>query len=552
MNQAAQVECITSGVNEARFLEHLKTMFSTSKTVLAETMQNARRAGASQVAYDYEPETKTLIISDNGCGIADFSALITVAESGWSEETMQSESPFGVGFFSVAFAAKSVVVESRGRAIAFTSDDLIAKRSIPVLPSSFIGGTRLSLQECSLGEAEIKQSLTSFARGFAIPVVWDGEELPRPHAMASLSGISTDVGFVHVPSIHGEQADRDPLYVAHAWVYCQGLPIRAGRHLDGGAYYERDSSPIVHIDHLKYQPRMPDRECLLNQDDVAEQITDVIRTIWVAFMESEKARLPADVFAERFWGVARSIHHLEIMNDVPYLPKETLTVFEDRPIRCGEGESYIRHRELGVSKDIVMSGEVVLAHEFDEYEGEGDEFAKLQYASQSNFIFVSRIHEGHWAHDYALTLQDERAVVSGKVVASEYFSGSYASGTVKVIEDLSVSMFGKRLVLEEPIAVGSDQWGEMTFLVPKGRTSASYVLRQASTYTNDSDNYQETDLGLDSDQFDNLVAILNGEDGQATLTKCLQSAGARSKTNLRNTSYRVSFDADGNITVEAL
>ncbi|MCK6391656.1 MAG: hypothetical protein L6Q40_11670, partial [Azonexus sp.] len=69
---------------------------------------------------------------------------------------------------------------------------------------------------------------------------------------------------------------------------------------------------------------------------------------------------------------------------------------------------------------------------------------------------------------------------------------------------------------------------------------------------NDSDNYQETDLGLDSDQFDNLVAILNGEDGQATLTKCLQSAGARSKTNLRNTSYRVSFDADGNITVEAL
>ena len=550
--KAAQLEAVTSGVNEARLLEHLRSMFSSSTTVLAETMQNARRAGASCVAFDHDPETNSLIISDNGSGIADFRTLITLAESGWSEETMRSELPYGMGFFSVCFAAESVVVESRGKAIAFTADDLIAKRIIPVLPSSFIGGTRISLQQCSLPSKDIQSALEKFARGFAIPVLWAGEELPRPHAMASLSGVTTDVGFMHVPAIHTKQGDREPFCVTSARVYCQGLPIRAGMRHDGGGYFERENSPIVHIDHLKYQPRMPDRECLLNQDEVAEQISDAIRAVWMEFIDTEKTRLPADVFAERFWKPARKIGYMEVMNDVPYLPQGALTVIESQPIRCGEGEDYTRHRELGVSKDLVVSGEVILAHDFPEWDGEGDEFAKLQYASQCNLIFVSGLPSGHWAHDYALTLQDEPAVISGKVVAKDYFSGSYASGTVKVIEGLSVSMYGKRVPLEDAISVGSSDWGDVTFLVPKDMSYPAYVLRQASTYQNDSNNYQETDLDLDMEKFNNLVAILNGESGQDTLKKCLETAGATSKTNLRNTAFRVAFDADGNIMVEAL
>ena len=119
MNQAAlESNSITSGVNESRFLEHLKTLFSTSTTVLAECLQNGRRAGASSVVFDYDVSESSLTITDNGCGIADFRALITVAESGWSQETMDSERPFGIGFFSVSFAAESVLGESKGKQIA--------------------------------------------------------------------------------------------------------------------------------------------------------------------------------------------------------------------------------------------------------------------------------------------------------------------------------------------------------------------------------------------------------------------------------------------------
>ena len=96
MSQAALESSIVSSVNESRFLEHMRTLFSTSTTVLAECLQNGRRAGASQIDFDYDVSTSTLTITDNGCGIADFRALVTVAESGWSEETMSSEKPFGI------------------------------------------------------------------------------------------------------------------------------------------------------------------------------------------------------------------------------------------------------------------------------------------------------------------------------------------------------------------------------------------------------------------------------------------------------------------------
>ena len=157
MNQAAQMENIVSSVNETRFLEHMRTLFSTSTTVLAELLQNGRRAGANRIDFDYDEATSSLTIMDNGCGISDFRTLITVAESGWSEETIASERPFGIGFFSVSFSAESVVVESRGKKIEFSSDDLIAKRQIAVQPSSFIGGTRIALVSCKLDQLRFRK-----------------------------------------------------------------------------------------------------------------------------------------------------------------------------------------------------------------------------------------------------------------------------------------------------------------------------------------------------------------------------------------------------------
>ena len=545
----AQETSITSGVNEARFLDHLRTMFSTSTTVIAECMQNARRAGASSVFFDYNEEMASLIITDSGCGIADFTKLITVAESGWSQEVQDSERPFGIGFFSVSFAAETVVVESRGNQIVFSSEDLIAKRQISVQPSSFIGGTRITLQKCKLDSKKVGEALQRFAKGFSIPVIWQGEELPRPHALANLAGVSTPVGFIHVPGIH--DARHLGVFNGLGIAYCQGLPVDVSGF---SRRWDEKSCPIVHVDHRKYQPRMPDRDSLIDSDQASKDFSSAIGDLWRLHLEEQKTVLSPEAFVETYWVAAMNARLLDIMNDVPVLPKSKLSVVGETPIQMGDGDGEFMYRnKVHVTQVEVETGAVQLCHDLD-YDGEGDEFAKLMFAQKAGLVFVDfGLPEKHWAQPFIRNLSKEKVKVGGKVIDSAEFSGNFTSGTVKLVEKLMVTIAGKTFELTEPLALGSDAWGsERTFLVPKGVTSAGYVLRQASTYIDgDNNSYCSTDFDLDSDKFDDLVAILAGEQGVETLSKCLSFAGARNKSSLRNNAYLVRFDESGNVTIEA-
>jgi len=67
----------------------------------------------------------------------------------------------------------------------------------------------------------------------------------------------------------------------------------------------------------------------------------------------------------------------------------------------------------------------------------------------------------------------------------------------------------------------------------------------------ENDTFQQTDLDLDREALENLLAILNGEEGVETLSKSLQSSGAQNKANLRNRSFLVKFDEKGRLSVEA-
>ena len=549
MNHAAQAQAqveenIVSSVNESRFLKHLRTLFSTSTTVLAECLQNGRRAGASQIDFDYDVSTSTLTITDNGCGIADFRALITVAESGWSEETMASEMPFGIGFFSVSFAAETIVVESRGRQISFSSEDLIAKRQIAVQPSSFIGGTRITLQRCKLDAERVGAALANYAKGFAIPVVWQGEELPRPHAQANLVGTQSSVGFMHVPAIH----DDVPAQVEfRGYVYCQGLPVHVS---DFSRHYGSEIRPIVHVDHLRYTPRMPDRDSLIDPQQAAKDFDKALKEIWREHLVAKKAEMsPAD-FVETCWSNAKRAGCLDLMADVPVLPTTILSYVGETPVQRRDGDSYLYHSKVPVTQAEVESGAVTLFRDFDE-EDRGDDFTRLMWAEKAKVLFVSHeLPEQHWAVPHLRDFAEEAVKVSGRLVAKDHFSGGWVDGDVKLMENLAVTIAGVTHLLTEAVAVGSGEWGgSRTFLVPTGIVHAGYVLRQASTYTDSNDTYCDTDYDIDADHFDDLVAILSGEPAVETLKKCLSSAGVKHKTNLRNKSFLVTFDAEGNIVV---
>ena len=108
-------QVLRAGVNEKNLFKTMKHIFSTSTTVLAEMMQNSRRAGATKVEFTIDAEARRITVTDDGCGLGDFNNLLQLCESGWNESVMLTDSPFGMGFFSVFFACDQVVVRSRGK-----------------------------------------------------------------------------------------------------------------------------------------------------------------------------------------------------------------------------------------------------------------------------------------------------------------------------------------------------------------------------------------------------------------------------------------------------
>ncbi len=543
--QAAQKQTITSSVNEGRFLEHMRALFSSKTTVLAEVLQNARRAGANAVHLDWD--NGNLTVTDNGCGVSDFKAMISVAESGWSEATMISEQPFGIGFFSVSFAAEKVVVESKGRQISFSSEDLIAKQPIPIETSDFIGGTRITLHRCKLESDSIETALHMYAKGFAIPVFWNDIELPRPHALENLTVFDTPVGQLHIPRM---AKGTNPIFDCGGTAYCQGLPVTIDKFSTHS--WDREQKPILHIDHLRFKVRMPDRDNLIDGADATIQIQACIKGLWKSHLEQKKIEMSSEDFAETFWSVAKNANLASMMNDVPFLPKSALSFVAEYPEESGsDGSSYWSQPASGLDPDDISAGRVQLCKDFDpDSDGQGDHFARLLFAMAKKWLFVEHLPEGHWANEKLCDIGEMPLSISGKILATGQFNGRLADGEVKVFEQLRVTLNGETLLFDEPVALGHSDLGSCrTYLIPHGRNGVGYVLKQASNYYDRHDHYQESDYETDTDHFDDLVAILSGEKPEVTVAKCLESAGALRKTNLFKTSFVVDFDDKGKLTV---
>ena len=542
MNAAA--EKITASINEGRMLSHLKNFFSKTSTVLSECMQNARRAGATQVEFAHTGTT--LSITDNGCGVTNFKDLITLAGSGWSEEMMASEQPFGVGFFSVCFVAEKICVESKGKQISFSAEDVIEKHPINIVPSSFIGGTRITLTGFKMDSKEIEEALQKYATGFAIPVVWQGTVLPRPHAREFLDGEETEIGFFHVPGVHdGKALQPHPWGCSYRQLYYQGLPINPSSR------YAEEGPTIVHLESNKFQPRMPDRDCLVDSESAIDIIHAEEARIWRTHLEAEKTVMSAVDFVERHWGSAEKWRCLDVMLDVPAIPKSVCWMYGQMPYITDCGYYYQQRVDKTITRSEVELGEVTLVQAPEDAYG----FAKAAWVYMQGCIIVDDLPEGHWAQQHVRNTDSAGVRISGKVIAVDHFSGNYVDGKVKIVKDLAVSMYGiKHFLHSNGVAVGKEMGygGEPTFLIPADRKCAcGDVVAQASTYMMENETYDENSYAEDVEAFNNLVSIMSGEDAVVTLRKCLHEAGASRKKNLSGRSFYVQFDAEGKMTITA-
>ena len=135
---------------------------------IIEILQNARRAGATQVEIFNTDGLVT--VHDNGCGIEDFSKLLELGDSNWDEAMERAEDPAGVGLFSLA--PRQVTVFSGDRKLCITEKAWTGEL-VAVLPTDdSVKGTMLLFKDepWELSEVEKHAVFTDMA------VVVDGQK----------------------------------------------------------------------------------------------------------------------------------------------------------------------------------------------------------------------------------------------------------------------------------------------------------------------------------------------------------------------------------------
>lgn len=152
---------------------------------LTETIQNSRRAGATQIeiARIEKDDRPTLLIRDDGRGIAEPTKFLTLGDSGWNEAIARSEDPAGMGVFSLA--GRHVTVRSHaaelGAAwqVTITPDAWESGKLLDLVPSSLAKGTEIEIDLPESWTGALEQAVKDAARFCPVPISFDGNRLPR-------------------------------------------------------------------------------------------------------------------------------------------------------------------------------------------------------------------------------------------------------------------------------------------------------------------------------------------------------------------------------------
>ncbi|SNS68675.1 hypothetical protein SAMN06295912_11280 [Sphingomonas laterariae] len=165
--------------------------------VLAEIIQNSRRAGATRIdiAKVEREHGPVLHIRDDGRGIADPAKFLTLGDSGWNEDIARSEDPAGMGVFSLA--GRRIAVQSHaaelgaGWQATITPDAWESGKALDLAPSDIAEGTQIEIDMPESWAITLDQAVKDAARFFPVPIWFGGDRLPQESFLAGAKRIET-------------------------------------------------------------------------------------------------------------------------------------------------------------------------------------------------------------------------------------------------------------------------------------------------------------------------------------------------------------------------
>ena len=166
--------------------------------IFTETLQNARRAGATRVRVTvgtltdepagYAPESSetrlTVTVADDGAGIENPAVLLSFGENGWSDDLVAREDAAGMGILSLAHRGCRIASRARtpdGHAVHGWSVDLAPEHFTGRIDAAvrhddgapYPSGTAVKFQATESADA-IHAAIANAARHYPLPVVFEG------------------------------------------------------------------------------------------------------------------------------------------------------------------------------------------------------------------------------------------------------------------------------------------------------------------------------------------------------------------------------------------
>jgi len=181
-----------------RGLKYVASYFDNSTaSILRELLQNCRRANASRIdiTCDEEPcSGLRVVISDDGTGIKDPQDLLTLFDSKWDEKTLLTETPAGMGFFSLAHIESGVHVSSNYWSTVIAPNVFTGEETAEVKPTlTRVYGTRLAFYMDEAADDFIK-ALKKECEFFPVPVFLNKIEIERRDFLADAEYVFDGLG----------------------------------------------------------------------------------------------------------------------------------------------------------------------------------------------------------------------------------------------------------------------------------------------------------------------------------------------------------------------
>jgi hypothetical protein len=360
---------------------------------------------------------------------------------------------------------------------------------------------------------KVADRLAELAEGFPLPVVFNGQELQRPWALDSgHEFIQTGVGQVYLKGFgDGESWEAT---TQNLCVYLQGLPVYG----TPVSWFRSETSNVVHLDSSLFHARLPDRDKLIDEDNVVQRVKEAVKAEVVRKLQELKGRLTPEAFAEGY-ETLRKWDCLDLLNDIPVIPRRALSFIQSYPIKEGPGSDNLDQVPQAITRKDVETGKVVIA-ELGYLNNENVQHWMYAWRKDRLIYSASSLHSGHWLHQYKVEMDDKpvEVAIEGETHRA-FFEGQWVSGEAAFCEKYRLTFDGDTIEVEGDSIYLED---EGLFVVPKGDASGA-VVGQVSSYYDDNESFNSSAKDEDEWAFEKFVVANTSADAAKALARLLPS-----------------------------